>query len=83
VELNALVPALSRPLDIDNRMRAIGELERKGHEIYSEGVGSLLREGANPQQAIVCKHVYTSLAVTMGSCRSVGQLAQMIAIKNV
>lgn len=82
-ELNRVMPSISRPHEITARVQAIRHLERRGREIYFEGLGDLLREGSSPTTAIVHKDVYTSLAETIVGCRDVGQLVELIAIKNV
>ena len=82
-ELNTVVPSISRPSEITARLQTIRQLERQGREIYVEGVGHLLREGSSPNIAIIQKDVYTNLAETIGGCRDVSQLVELIAIKNV
>jgi uncharacterized protein Yka (UPF0111/DUF47 family) len=82
-ELNALVSTIPRAGDIGDRARVIRRLERQGREIYSEGMSSLFSDGSTPQTAIMYNELYANLALTITSCRNVGKLMHLIAIKNV
>ncbi len=83
LELNTLVPTISEPAEIRDGVRMIRRLQRQARNIHGEGLSRSFRAGENPRTAMIHKDLYASLASAIGSCRDVGQLVELIAIKNV
>ena len=82
IELDALVPVLDRPKDINMRLLKLHELEREGDEIYREAMGDLFRGGFDVHTVIVWKDLYETLEATVDRCQHVGDLVERIVIKN-
>jgi uncharacterized protein Yka (UPF0111/DUF47 family) len=82
IELDALVPVLDRPKDINVHLLKLHELEREGDEIYREAMGDLFSGKFDVHTVIVWKDIYENLEAAVDRCQHVGDLVERIVIKN-
>jgi uncharacterized protein Yka (UPF0111/DUF47 family) len=81
-ELDRIIPEVSRPAVIRQRLLAINAIRKRGRELCHEALRGLFQTSSNLQEVMIRRDLYHNLESIVTRCWQAGTLVERIAIKN-